>query len=505
MASNALGSELISRTVGYKLTTGQFQNVTPNLPQRIALLGEANTANQITFPTDKTQITTSQQAGQLYGFGSPIHMTARILLPVFSDGVGGIPVFVYPQAEVAAAIAKEIELTVTGAPTASATHTVIVAGRGSIDSTTYNFDVAVGDTVTDIASAIADAVNNVLSSPMTASSAIGVVTLTAKWAGFSSDKLTVSVDKNDKEVGTTYASVSTISGLKSPLVTPALDQFGNEWNTIVLNTYGVDEPSILDELEVFNGIPDPNTPTGRYSPQIFKPFIALTGSTDDENTILTDARKDEVTIAVCPAPLSGGLPMEAAANMCVLFARISQDTPELDVAGRSYLDMPTPINIGSMALFVNRDAFVKLGNSTVDLVSGAYEIQDFVTTYHPVGETVPQFRYCRTLVIDFNVQFGYALLEAQFVVDHVIAADDDTIEAPKVVKPKTWKGNLFEYADDLTLRGLTTSPEFMKKSLIVNLSVSNPDRLETFFRYKRSGFARQASTTAEAGFNFGTL
>ena len=505
MASDALGSELISRTVGYKLTTGNFSNVTPNLPQRIALLAEVNNADQATYPTDPTQITTAQQAGELYGYGSPIHIEARILLPVFSDGVGGIPVIVYPQAEAGGAAAKEMELTLTGVVTASATHTVEIAGRGSIDGASYSFSVAVGDTVTDIASAISDAVNNVLGSPMTATSAVGVVTLESKWHGLTADKLTVSVNKNNKEVGTTYASVSTVSGAGSPTVTASLTEFGNEWNTIVVNSYGVDDTAILDELEAFNGVPDPDTPTGRYSGQVFKPFIALTGSTDDENTTLTDARKDEVTIAICPAPLSEGLPMEAAANMCVLFARISQDTPHLDVAGRSYLDMPTPLNIGTMATYANRDAYVKLGNSTVDLISGAYQVQDFVTTYHPIGVIIPQFRYCRTLVVDFNFRFGYFLLEEQFVVDHLIANDDDTVEVTKVVKPKTWTSVLFAYADDLTLRGLIVEPEFMKASIVVNISTVNPDRLETFTRYKRSGFVRLAATTAEAGFNFGTL
>jgi hypothetical protein len=45
----------------------------------------------------------------------------------------------------------------------------------------------------------------------------------------------------------------------------------------------------------------------------------------------------------------------------------------------------------------------------------------------------------------------------------------------------------------------------MKDSIEVAISTTNPDRLETFFRYKRSGVARISSTVAEAGFNFGTL
>ena len=279
--------------------------------------------------------------------------------------------------------------------------------------------------------------------------------------------------------------------------------FGQEWNTIVVNTYSLLLTDILDELEAFNGIPDPDDPTGRYSGQVMRPFIALTGSTSDNNTSITDVRKDDVTIAVCPAPLSEGMGLEAAANMAVLFARIGQDTPHLDVSGRFYPDMPTPISIGTMESYSNRDLYVKKGNSTVDLVGGRYKIMDFVTTYHPVGETVPQFRYCRNLMLDFNVKFGYSLLENIYVVDKAIASNDDVVEVGNVIKPKIWIGIINSYADDLGKRGLIADVPFMKESITANLSAINPDRIETFFRYKRTGFVRLAATTAEAGFNFG--
>jgi phage tail sheath gpL-like len=167
--------------------------------------------------------------------------------------------------------------------------------------------------------------------------------------------------------------------------------------------------------------------------------------------------------------------------------------------------MPTPLAIGSMATYTNRDTIVKKGCSTVDLVGGKYQVQDFVTTYHPLGELPPQFRYCRNLMLDWNVRYGYFLLEQINVVDHVIADDNDTVRASRVIKPKQWKALLFQYADDLTLRGLVVQPTFMQESITVSLSTSNPDRLEVFFRYKRSGVARIVSTVAEAGFNFGTL
>jgi len=120
--------------------------------------------------------------------------------------------------------------------------------------------------------------------------------------------------------------------------------------------------------------------------------------------------------------------------MCLLFARKSQDTPNLDVGGSSYSDMPVPQDgdIGSMADYENRDLFVKKGCSTVDYVSGKYQVQDFVTTYHKLGEVPPQFRYCRNLMLDFNVRYGYYLLELINVLDHSISNDADVVTAQNV-------------------------------------------------------------------------
>ena len=506
MSSNAVGAERISKIVGYKITKGNFSQSTPNLPQRIAILAEANEANQSTLDTNGREITTAQQAGALYGFGSPIYNIMRILRPVSGGGVGGVPTIVYPQAKAVGATSKILKITPTGTATGNGTHTLVIAGRTGVDGVFYDINIAEGDTTAIITGKIEDAVNAVLGSPVTAISYDYDVRLESKWKGLTANDLSVTVDTGDNNLGITYAVVNQQSALGTPSISAALQQFGNEWVTIVVNSYGTHEGT-MDTLEAFNGIPDPNNPTGRYAGIVMKPFIALTGSTVDDPTSITDARSEDVTIAICPAPLSAGLPMEAAANMATLFGRQAQDSPHLDVSGQSYPDMPVPStgNIGSMADYENRDAFVKKGCSTVELKVGRYEVQDFVTTYHPLGEIPPQFRYCRNLMIDFNVRYGYYLLELINVVDHAIANDNDTVSATRVIKPKQWIAILDAYGTDLANRALIVDAPFMQDSITVNISTVNPDRLETFFKYKRSGFTRIASTTAEAGFNFGTV
>jgi phage tail sheath gpL-like len=508
---SAVGTSNQSAVVGYEIVKGNFATSSPNLPQRIVIIGEANDANQSSFPTGLTEVTSAQQAGQLYGYGSPIHLAMRILRPLQGSGVSGIPTLVAAQAAAGGAQAQVNICTVSGTASASGTHKLVIAGRDNVDGQFYNVNIVKNDSASTIAGKIRDAINAVTSSPYSATASSANVVATAKWAGLTSDQITWTIDTQGNGLGITYSIGIDTNGSGTPDVASSLALFGNEWETIVLNCYDLFTTSVLDTLELVNGHPasDANgSPTGRYSGIIMKPFVALTGSTSSDIGDLsdvTDARKDECTVAVCPAPNSGGLPLEAAANMCVLYAVQANDNPQLDVQGLSYPDMPTPTDIGAMELYTNRDFLIKKGCSTVQLVGNYYRVCDFVTTYHPVGEIPAQFQYVRSLTIDWNVRYDYYLAEQQYVANKVIAGDNDIVSAPGVIKPKQWKQQILSLINDLVSRGLLVDAAFTKASIVVKISTTNPNRLETTFKYKRSGFAHILSTTAVAGFNFGTV
>ncbi len=500
--STAIGAERRSRVSGYKLGKYFEPNEPEALPQLVALLGEANTANQGTIdPTSAVQITSAAQAGAAFGYGSPIHQMARILFPKNGGGIGGIPVMVMPQASDSGAAATVTAWTVTGTATDNATHTGIINGRDNVDAQPYSYSVVVGDTPTIIAGKIRDAINSVLGSPVSATSALGVVTLTTKWKGATSAKVNIAIDNGGNPAGVTYAQTSNTAGSGAVDISAALDQIENNWFTTIINPYA----TLLATLEAYNGVPDDTNPTGRYVGQIFKPFMAFFGSTDPSASNLvaiTDAaaRKAQVTNVLCPAPNSDGFEWEAAANVVTIFARQMQDNPHLDVNGKSYPDMPTPDTIGDMSDYNNRDMLLQKGCSTVALVNGAYEIQDLVTTYHPAGEDPLQYNYCRNLNLDWNVKDGYSTLERLKLKDKVLVADNQITSVSNVIKPKDWKAILFQYLDELGEKALINDPGFSKASLQVQVSQTNPNRFETTFNYKRTGIARIESTDVYAGF-----
>lgn len=510
--STAIGTERRSRVSGYKIKKGNFDNDTPNLPQQVVILAEANTANQGSITTTKREVTSADEAGKIYGYGSPIHQIMRILRPISGDGIGGIPTIVMPQLAAEGATAKVIKWRITGTVTESTTHYLRIAGRESLDFKDYAVNLVVGDDAETVAQKMADAVNAVLGAPAIATvdavEVEGVTTVdsvfTTKWKSATAADLGVVVNNNNKPAGLTYALTSATGGTGVADIAPALAQFEDNWYTTIINSYGAAK---FAALETFNGFPDDEAPTGRYEGRIFKPFMAFFGSTKADKADLiaiTDAaaRVNQCTNVPCPAPGSEAMPYEAAANVVRLFARIMQDNPELDVNGKSYPDMPIPVSgkLGDMSDYNTRDELLKKGCSTVILAQGAYQIQDLVTTYHPDGEEPLQYNYCRNLNLDWNVRDGYGILENLYVKDHVLVADNQVTNVPKAIKPKEWKSILFDYFDNLALKALLNEPDFSKTSLQVAISTTNPNRFETFFRYKRTGVARIESTDVEAGF-----
>ena len=333
----------------------------------------------------------------------------------------------------------------------------------------------------------------------------GVVTCTTKWQADAAGGLNIEVLSEDT-VGLSYAVAQTqaAAGDPSPEITSSLALLGSPWSTILVNPYLKATNTLFEQV---NGVPGQVPGVGRYSAIDWKPFVCLTGDTtaDTVANVLTGLDNDQATIVQCAAPNSNGWPFEAAANVAPLLARQAQDNPHLDVSDSLYPDMPIPENedIGVFGDYNNRDLLVKGGASTVIINAGKYQVEDLITTYAPEGEFVPLFGYVRSLIQDWNVRYAVFVLEQENVISRALIENDQIVRAQNTIKPDQWKGILFQMFDDLSERALIVEPEFSKESVLVAIGETNPDRFETSFRYKRSGFVRIASTTVTAGFNLG--
>lgn len=412
------------------------------------------------------------------------------------------------QAQLAAAFASLANGATTGPGTGTGTYSGALTGfaTGTVTSNTVVFTAVTkgpaptGYPVVQTGNGTAAVITNTAGTYAT-----GVLTATSKWFGITSADISISISLNGTGLaGLSYAQTSNTPGAGAADISGALTQFESTWYTLLINSYGT---ATLAVLEAFNGKPDPINPTGRYSPTVFMPFIALFGSnvaSASSLVTITDAsaRIPEVTNVLCPAPGSNNMPYEAAANAALLFAVISQNTPHLTIAGQSYPDSNTPTSnlIGDMSDYNNRDLLKGKGCSTVKLVNGAYQVQDFVTTYHPTGEVPLIFNEARYLIIDWNIRDGYGILETNHVKDKVIVADGQYTTVSDVIRPSDWKAILFTYFDFLASIALISDAKFSKDSLQVQIDPSNPNRFNTTFNYKRTGTSEIESTDVAVGF-----
>lgn len=282
-----------------------------------------------------------------------------------------------------------------------------------------------------------------------------------------------------------------------------MSQIDNIWCQHIVNGFGSDS-DILDDLETING--NPILMTGRYKPDVFKPFVSYFGDPSKTSladvTSLVDSRKDECTNVFCPTPGSKGTCYEASANFAYAYVPVAQNSPHSDIIGVKLSDMPSSVstNIGEFVDSDKRDQIVKVGSSTVTLNNGKYEIQDFVTTSHPDDElpTSVTFRYVSDLVgSQWNIKYLHKYLENIYVKGKTIVSDSaELIKVDNVTSPNRWKAVLMSlFAPTLEQNGLIESATDLINSLRIKQDETNKQRLNTIFSTRTPGKARVMSTT----------
>lgn len=140
------------------------------LPQRIAVFAQGS--SDVTYPPTKFEATSAGAAGARFGYGSPIHLILRELRPVNGDGVGTIPVTVYPLVDGVSSAAASGKIVPSGTQTLASAYRIRISGYKSAE-----FVVPVGAvSLNSLLRAMGNALNAVLEMPMKVGYTYGSVT-----------------------------------------------------------------------------------------------------------------------------------------------------------------------------------------------------------------------------------------------------------------------------------------------------------------------------------------
>lgn len=480
----------VARVVGIETT---FVNLRGNnvvlLPQQVAVIGSGSTLATYT-PNVPVSFTSAAAVGTTYGFGSPLHLAVLELLPPNGDGLGTIPMTVYPLA--ASGTAATFTITAAGTLNTDQTYTVTINGV-----TTGPIALTTADTTTTAATAISDAITAALNVPVTSASAIAVVTTTAKAGGSWGNGVDIAV--NGTIDGMTFTVAVGVTGASNPSVQPALDQITNKWETMIVNCWESTDAPNLNLYQTFGD--------GRWGVLIKKPLVVTTGTVETVVATLTgigDGRKTDRVNSLAVVPGSTNLPLQLAARQVARIAPIANNNPPLDYGGQSLTGI-TPGADGDQFPYVDLNTLVKAGISTTELIDGIATMSDTVTFYHPDGEDPPAFRYVVDIVKLQNIIFNLnVIFESAEWNGAPLIPDDQPTTNRDARKPKDAISVVAQMLDGLGLLAIISDPAAAKALISAVINSLNPKRLDLSVTVQLSGNANVISIDLLFGFFFGT-
>jgi phage tail sheath gpL-like len=489
--STAVPPSAKARVVGIKT---EFKNLGVGnlfaLQQRVAVVGQGATGS--VYSTDKFTVSSASEAGTLYGFGSPVHLAVKQLLPATGDGVSPVPVTVYPLVDDGAGVAAAGDVTPVVTQTKLASYKVVV---NNIESAAFLVDV--GATVADVTLAMTTAINATLDIPIVATDGTTEVTFVAKWKGASSNDLVVSV-VGDATAGSTFGITQPVGGATNPNIDAALAQVGNVWETVFLNCLDIADTSTLDKYSAFG--------EGRWGALVRKPMIAFTGNTIAavaSAVAVSDARATDRTNSQLVAPGSIDLPFVVAARQLARIAVSGNTDPAQDFGGLLATGL-TPGADGDQWDYSQRDIAVNAGSSTVETRDGVVTLSDILTFYHPTGDATPAYSYVvdvyklQNILYNLNVIFESSRWEG-----NPLIPNDQATNNRNARKPKHAVADIATMVDNLGLAAIISDPETAKTTIQANINESNPKRLDIAFTVQLSGNANVISIDFNFGFFFG--
>lgn len=198
----------------------------PQQARKILILGQRFAAGSVAAATPVRVMSANHGAG-LFGRGSQL----AAMIAAAKAANASTDMWACALDDLVAGVAASGTLTITGAPTAAGTLNLYVAGIAT------KVGVAANDTNTVTATNIAAAINANPDLPVTATSALGVVTVTARHKGENGNYVDLRVNFYDGEAlpaGLAIAIVAMTGGTGNPDVTLALAALGgDQYYTII--------------------------------------------------------------------------------------------------------------------------------------------------------------------------------------------------------------------------------------------------------------------------------
>lgn len=379
------------------------------------------------------------------------------------------------------------ETTAAGAITSTGTQTLTADYVLKIGSEVIPFTIAKGETATQVATKIKGLLDSNVDLPVTAGTISGdSIPLTANWAGLTANEIGIEVEGLFQ--GVVIAITPMSGGVGSPSIVNAINNFSIFYSDVI-NGFG--DTASLDALEIRN--------EELWDALEARPFLAYYGSKETDPTLVsndTDTRLNDRTNVKFPVPGSPSLNIDIAASIVALVAKTKNSNP-----AKPYFDTPIfGITAGNSSVvqwdYAKRDFIEKRGCSTSFIDNGLIIVGDVLTTYHPVGEDFPGYRYgvdvakLQLILTDLK-----KLFKGENWVATILVGDNDEVSNPDARKPSDAKGDVFGLIDIWANAAVVKDRDFLKANTLAEIDPSNSNRLNVVVPSILSGSTRIRSVT----------
>ncbi|MDE3022259.1 MAG: phage tail sheath subtilisin-like domain-containing protein [Pseudomonadota bacterium] len=383
-----------------------------------------------------------------------------------------------PLADDGAAVAATGTITITGAPTATGVISLYIAG--------VLVSVAVGltDTPTSIAANIAAAINADTDLPVTATSALGVVTVTAKNKGLAGNDIDMRLNYQGAAsgevlpAGIAVAFAAMAAGATNPSLTTGLANLMDMPFDFIVLPYT--DTTSLNALQDFL-----NDATGRWSwdVQVYGHFFtALRGTYASLGTAGT-ARNDQhgSIMGFYDSPTPNWSWAAALAGQDAVSARADPGVPVQTLALQGVLAPP----LQSRFSLSERNTLLYDGISTFTVAQdGTVAIENLITTYQKNSFGQPDNSYLEVetlFLLIYVLRFMSVRITTKYARTKLAANGTRFAPGSNIVTPNIIRADIIAAYQELEYNGYVQNSIAFAQNLIVEQNANNPNRVDVLW------------------------
>lgn len=419
-------------------------------------------------------ISSANDVAGICGYGSMLHRMATAYFDNDSNGF----VYALPLADGTSSVAATGKITITSVATETGVISLYVGGI-RIQCT-----ITSSDTLAEIATALADAINDEDTLEVTASASSAVVTLTAKNKGVCGNYIDLRLnylgasDGEELPDGMAMTITAMSGGLITPDLTDALANVGDKAFDFIVCPYT--DTTSLNALKSFL-----NDSDGRWGPlqQIYGHFLAAYKGTYGEQTAFGGVRNDQhgSVIGVYDSPTP---PYVWAAGGFGAMADSLRNDPGLPVQTLEISGVLAPPQ-SSRFTITERNNLLHSGISTFSVATdGTVSLENVITTYQTNSYGVADDSYLEIetmYLLMYITRYLKTAITSKF--GRMKLADDGTkfASGSSIVTPSTIKAELIAQYTTLEYNGYVQGSDDFAANLIVERNSSNVNRIDVLY------------------------